>query len=347
MDDVLRGDFEARATTGLALRQAGVFSGNETRQFVGADPVENPNMDLIFANSALQPLGQSPRPLAGNNPGIPSNGPGNAAGDGGARELDANLAAVKAAAGRNFLGRPGLRAIMGRLPAAIRKANSRADLRDTLEQAHVDALLDYYDALRDDVKDGLQAKAEAAPFSREVWDANLKTVLLALGRKTAEAMGEAQAGLLGSTFKMSAVEDWLDLNSELGAELFNDSTAETLADMLALDFEDEAAKLAAVDDTFDEGGLMHARAIEQATTRTTVVSEFAAHHAAEHAGDGVVKTWETTSKKPRASHKAMNGESTPVGEVFSNGMKYPGDWAGGFDEVANCRCTVSYSKESD
>jgi HK97 family phage portal protein len=347
MDDVLRGDFEARATTGLSLRQAGVISGNETRSLVGQDPLDDPNMDLIFANSALQPLGQAPRPLTAA-PGIPSNGRGPAAGDGGARSLDDDLAAMKALAGKGFLGRPGLRAIMGRLPAAIRKAgNSRAELRDTLEQAHLEALLDYYAALRDDVKAGLGAKAETGPFSREVWDANLKTVLLALSRKTAEAMGEAQAAQLGSTFKMSAVEDWLDLNCELGAELFNDGTASTLADMLAADFEDEAAKLAAVDDTFDEGGLMHARAGEQAVTRTTVVGEFAAHHAAEHAGDGVIKTWETTSKKPRASHKAMNGEETPVGETFSNGMKYPGDWAGGFDEVANCRCTVSYSKESD
>lgn len=346
MDDVLRGDFEARATTGLGLRQAGVFTGNETRQFVGADPSDDPNMDLLFANSALQPLGATPRPLAGNNPGIPSNGPRNAAGDGG-RALDESMAAIKRAAAKNFLGRPALRGIMGSLPAAVRKATNRADLRATLEQAHVEALLDYYGALRDDIKDGLQSKAEAAPFSREIWDANLKAVLLALGRKTAEAMGEAQAAQLGSTFKMSAVEDWLDLNCELGAELFNDSTADTMAEMLALDFEDEAAKLAAIDDTFEDGGLMHARAGEQATTRTTVVSEFAAHHAAEHAGDGVVKTWETTSKKPRASHKAMNGQSVAVGETFSNGMKYPGDWAGGFDEVANCRCTVSYSKESD
>lgn len=346
MDDVLRGDYETRATTGLALRQSGVLSGNETRNFIGHDPSDDANMDLIFANSALQPLGQAPRPLTAA-PGIPSNGPRNAAGDGGARQMEADLAAVKKLAAKNFLGRPGLRAVMGALPAAIRKANDRAALRDTLELAHVEALLDYYDALREDVKAGLQSKAETAPFSREVWDANLKTVLLALGRKTAEAMGEAQAAQLGSTFKMSAVEDWLDLNTELGAELFNDGTADTLAEMLAIDFEDEAAKLAAVDDTFNEGGLMHARAAEQATTRTTVVGEFAAHHAAEHAGDGVVKTWETTSKKPRASHKAMNGEETPVGELFSNGMKYPGDWAGGFDEVANCRCTVSYSKESD
>jgi hypothetical protein len=354
MDDVLRGDYEARATTALALRQSGVITGNQALQFVGYDPSPDPNMDLVFANSALQPLGATPRPLlaAGSPPNSNGGGAAAAAADAGApppagRELERDMAAMKQLAGRNFLGRPQLRGIMGRLPAAIRKANSRAELRDTLERAHVDALLDYYDALRDDVKAGLGSKAEQPAFSREVWDANLKTVLLALGRKTAEAMGEAQAAELGSTFKMSAVEDWLDLNSELGAELFNDSTAGTLADMLAADFEDEAAKLAAVDDTFDEGGLMHARAGEQATTRTTVVGEFAAHHAAEHAGDGVIKTWETTSKKPRASHKAMNGEETPVGETFSNGMKYPGDWAGGFDEVANCRCTVSYSKESD
>ncbi len=102
MDDALRGDFEARATTGMGLRQAGIFTGNQALQFIGAEPSTDPNMDLVFANSALQPLGAAQRMLPGNNPGTPSNGPRNAAGDGGARELDASLAAMKRAAAKNF-----------------------------------------------------------------------------------------------------------------------------------------------------------------------------------------------------------------------------------------------------
>jgi HK97 family phage portal protein len=351
MDDVLRGDFEARATTGLSLRQSGVFTGNEARQFVGADPLEDPNMNLVFANSALQPLGQSPRPLLAGAPapGIPSNGPGNAAGDGGARALDADLAAMRKLAGKNFLGRPALRGIMGRLPAQLKAAGTRADIRETMIRAHEEALYDYYDALHDDVMQALGVKADGDLFDRDIWDANLKEVLLVLARKTAAATGEAVAGELGAAFKPEWVEDWLDINAELGAELFNKNTAETLAEMLAADWEDEAEKLRHMDDTFKDGGLIRARAAEQAITRTTAVSEFAAYDTAQRTDDTskVTKTWEVNSTNPRPSHAAVNGETVGVEENFSIGMLYPGDWAGGFDEIAGCQCTVSYSKESD
>lgn len=347
MDDVLRGDFEARATTGMGLRQAGIFTGNQALQFIGAEPSEDPNMDLVFANSALQPLGAAQRMLPGNNPGIPSNGPRNATGDGGQRQLDDSLAAMKRQAAKGFLGRPALRGIMGRLKAQLQKDGTRAGIRETMIRAHEDALVDYYDALHDEIRPQLEAKAAGDLFDREIWDANLKEVLLVLARKTAAAAGEAVAGELGAAFKPEWVEDWLDINSELGAELFNKNTAETLAEMLAADWEDEAAKLQAFDDTFKEGGLIRARAAEQAITRTTAVGEFAAYDTAQRTDSKVTKTWEVNSRNPRPSHAAVNGETVGVEENFSIGMLYPGDWAGGFDEIAGCQCTVSYSKESD
>jgi HK97 family phage portal protein len=339
MDDVLRGDLEQRSAQAQALRQGGIASGNEARAIVGLDPDDDPNMDKVFANSALQPLGQTPRPLTA--------GPGTPTPPATGRGLDEDLARLKEQAAKNFLGRRGIRAVMGKLPGKLAKAATPEAKRDALLTATHTALLDYYDALHDEVMDNLGAKAAGAVFDRDIWDSNLKSVLSVLARKTAEAVGTDQAAALGSEFRMEWVEDWLDLNSELGAELFNDATSETLADMLALDYEDEAAKLAAMDETFKEGGLIHARAGEQAVTRTTVVSEFAAHDAAKRSDGTVTKTWKTTSKKPRASHKSMSGESVGVEEAFSNGMMYPGDWAGGFDEVANCKCMTSYSKEND
>lgn len=340
MDDVLRGDFEARSVQAQALRQGGVWTGNEARVRMGDDPIDDPNMDKIFANSALQPLGQTPRPLTAA-PAAPTSA---LAG----RELDEDLARLKSEAGKGFLGRRTIRTVMGRLPQRLAKAASLEAKRETLLAAHVSALNDYYGALHDEVMANLGAKAvTAALFDRDIWDANLKAVLGVLARKTAEAVGTEQAAQLGSVFDTRWVEDWLDINSELGAQMFNESTANTLADMLSLDYEDEAAKLAAMDETFKDGGLVHARAQEQAVTRTTTVAEFAAHDAAKRSDGTVEKTWKTTSKKPRASHKAVSGESVGVEEAFSNGMQYPGDWAGGYDEVANCRCTTSYSKKSD
>ncbi|WP_269939020.1 phage portal protein [Arthrobacter sp. HY1533] len=61
MDDVLRGDYETRSTAATTMRQGGITTGNEARVIMGLEPIKDPNMDVVFANSALQLLG-APKP---------------------------------------------------------------------------------------------------------------------------------------------------------------------------------------------------------------------------------------------------------------------------------------------
>jgi HK97 family phage portal protein len=53
------------------------------------------------------------------------------------------------------------------------------------------------------------------------------------------------------------------------------------------------------------------------------------------------KRWVVTSSNPRPSHRAMDGQTVPVDDRFSNGMQWPGDWAGGPDEVCGCQCEIA------
>ena len=53
-----------------------------------------------------------------------------------------------------------------------------------------------------------------------------------------------------------------------------------------------------------------------------------------------VKTWIVVSDNPRPSHAAIDGETVPLFDLFSIGMLYPGDPAGGPDEVAGCTCLL-------
>jgi hypothetical protein len=56
---------------------------------------------------------------------------------------------------------------------------------------------------------------------------------------------------------------------------------------------------------------------------------------------GATKTWVVTSGNPRASHAAMNGETVPLDDTFSNGAKWPGDSSAlDVDEIAGCNCDV-------
>jgi uncharacterized protein with gpF-like domain len=53
------------------------------------------------------------------------------------------------------------------------------------------------------------------------------------------------------------------------------------------------------------------------------------------------KEWMAThDKRVRDSHAAIDGETKPTDELFSNGLMYPGDPNGAPAEVYNCRCTM-------
>jgi len=55
--------------------------------------------------------------------------------------------------------------------------------------------------------------------------------------------------------------------------------------------------------------------------------------------DAVTKTWHTArDPRVRDSHAAQDRQSVGLSELFSNGLAYPGDPAGGAAETANCRC---------
>ena len=75
----------------------------------------------------------------------------------------------------------------------------------------------------------------------------------------------------------------------------------------------------------------------------SMIATFAAGFAAVKAAKQIartndvtpVKTW-VTGRNPRPEHAAMNGETCPVDEPFSNGN----DWPGG---LPGCNCSVSIS----
>lgn len=55
---------------------------------------------------------------------------------------------------------------------------------------------------------------------------------------------------------------------------------------------------------------------------------------------GAMKTWIVTSGNPRPEHAAMNGETVPYDDTFSNGAEWPGDQTLTPEESCNCQCEV-------
>ncbi|MCX4801777.1 phage portal protein [Streptomyces sp. NBC_01214] len=110
--------------------------------------------------------------------------------------------------------------------------------------------------------------------------------------------------------------------------------------------------VAEVDDSGDgwQANLRHAgevwvsAAAVRAATASAEGRGFGSHDAAGASGLKK-KIWRTGGTNPRASHRAQNGESVSLDDVFSNGLRWPGDGKGEAKETAGCKCRLDYATE--
>ncbi|MGW1134417.1 phage portal protein [Streptomyces griseoluteus] len=90
-------------------------------------------------------------------------------------------------------------------------------------------------------------------------------------------------------------------------------------------------------------GVWVSAAVTRAVTASAEARGFGSHDAAGAAGL-TKKTWRTGGKNPRPSHLAQDGETVSLDDVFSNGLRWPGDGAGAAKETANCNCRLEYAR---
>jgi len=298
MSEVLRGDYETRVDKALAARQAGLVTGNEGRAIIGESLSEDPEMNKIYANAALVPLGSKAEAV------VPESAPAFEA---------ASSASPKALT---------VRSIMGRL--ARIKADKPA-VREQLVKEHTDALVKFFTAQQD----ATLAKAgqkDAGVFDPSAWDSDLAELLQTLGDATSKAVGDATGADLGGKYNPDDIADWIASDAQQSATSINQATADQIDAALGDDHDVDALKAFFV-------ALLAGRAIQIATSRVATVGGLASQVAARQ-NKARTKTWETNSANARPSHEAMSGETVPLNQPFSNGMNGPGDPSGGADEVA-------------
>ena len=306
MSEVLRGDYETRVDKALAARQAGLVTGNEGRAIIGESLSDDPEMNKIYANAALVPLGANAA-----EPVAPEAAP-----------------AFEAASNPNPKALT-VRSIMGRLARV--KANKSA-VRDQLVTEHTDALTKFFTAQQDAVLAKAGAK-DAGVFDPSEWDGDLADLLKTLGDATSRAIGTSTAAQLKGKYNPEDIAEWIDSDAEDSAALINQTTA------AQIEGADGSDALKALFVSYLAG-----RVLQIATSRVASVGGLASQVAARQ-NDARSKTWVTAGPNPRPSHEAMDGETVGLNEAFSNGMNGPGDPVGGADEVAGCTCDLEFSKE--
>jgi hypothetical protein len=205
-----------------------------------------------------------------------------------------------------------------------------ADARSLHQRVAEAALREAFERQRADV----QASGSLA----EAWDEELTELLYTLSRSAAHDVGTRVTEDFGGTvkasvFDLAVMDGWLLTVAAASAEAINAATREALEEEPPEDSDEEDP----VEHTFklldSVSAAMYARSLVST----------AASFAAKEAGTAVgarSKQWKVNSSNPRSSHSKLNGEVVDIEGKFSNGMRWPGDSAGGPGETANCECSM-------
>ncbi len=241
-------------------------------------------------------------------------------------------------------------------PKALRSGRkAEGDDVDTLHvrlhERHVakwtEVLARFFERQRDAVvgrfpKDGTVTIAEL--FDGERWVRELGDDLLRLNHATATVFAQRVIDELAAdddeetAFDPAEMVPYLAENARIASEGINGTTRDRIVDALKGDTPlDDILGLFAVAAT--------SRAAQIAHTKVTAAAGFGGHRGAE-VGGAKTKTWRVNSGNPRSQHRAMAGATVEIARNFANGMKWPGDYAGGADDVANCRCSLRFNREA-
>jgi HK97 family phage portal protein len=168
------------------------------------------------------------------------------------------------------------------------------------------------------------------------WNAELTEDLLRLNVLTAGSWANEMAAAMEAEVSEERMLPWLREHSRIQAEYINERTRGQVEGALLEPEPKEAIKTVFTN-------ALTVWAVREATSAVTTASNFGAHEAANAAGLRT-KTWRVNSSNPRDEHLALNGETVGIRELFSNGMRWPGDPRGGAENNANCMCSVEFGR---
>lgn len=199
-------------------------------------------------------------------------------------------------------------------------------------------LTSYFSRQQKAVEANLETK-DPEWWNQKQWNKELKALLTPILLQLSAGAAEELAGAKGLNFEdysEAQTVNFLLAVAESRADLINAGTRDALKALIESAPDGEV--LPAVKNYFEETNADRAGQITQ-TTATFIAGFTANEVATQLMGDGATKTW-VSSGKPDSRHRAMNGETVPIGEKFSNGADWPGDPVLGAGQVANCACGV-------
>lgn len=231
----------------------------------------------------------------------------------------------------NDSGRQNLRAVSSGAP----------QVKSAPPERHVDRAADVFASFfarqGRSVKSRLLAGSDAW-WDAARWDKELADDLMRVAQLVSTKVAADTLESIGFGPDAYNVDQTLAFLRAVSERIAGSVNAATLAQVEAA-LNDSEDPTAAVDRVFEVAE--QSRSKQSALAATTTFAGFATTEAAKQATGGrATKTWVVNSGNPRSSHAALNGETVPLDEDFSNGMPWPGSWVGDVGEVAGCQCSL-------
>ena len=229
-------------------------------------------------------------------------------------------------------------------PAKMRKKSEaekiRIKARSTKEEdERMTAILQkFWKRQANSVLPKLGAKS-ASWWDADRWNDELAEDLEPLIDDIADAHGKEVAEKLGFDYDSKRTRKYLEALAKGRAQAINEATYRKLHDALEDDEDDEDTPSNVFDVRQSKDALTFGRMLA-----LTAAGWAATHEAPKQARDnGITRTVEkmwVTGDNPRPEHAAMNGETVPINEPFSNGCEWPGDEGGDPDTTCGCNCST-------
>ncbi|OSM43469.1 phage portal protein [Nesterenkonia sp. PF2B19] len=210
-------------------------------------------------------------------------------------------------------------------------ATRSPSMRERHVTAHERALSRFFADQQEEVLAEYTGRGARA-IDRESSDRELARLLASLGLSAALDSSREVLSRFGLDLDDGGFAGWMSTMGRNTARQINDSTFSAVA---------SASNADEIRNVFEN--LTTARASQIAVSRVTEAFGFGRQEAAKQSG-AKKKTWRTNSGNPRSEHAALDGETVDVGDTFSNGARWPGDWANlDADQAAGCQCDMEIS----
>lgn len=186
----------------------------------------------------------------------------------------------------------------------------------------------------------LSTKSDDGWWDGERWDRELADDLYKLGifaSTSAALRALGDLGIPSQGYSAKRTEGYIRKMCQTRAHAVNAATKRELDAALDPDYDGDVTPESVFDVAEDS------RAEKAGVSIATAIAGWAALEAVRQCAPsaGILKTWIVTSDNPRPTHAAMDGETVPRDQPFSNGAMWPGDTGNlTADEVVNCQCEV-------